>query len=66
VDGELLAPPTYTRTEERAPVWGFEFTKKIRYTKGGFNINRCWAKTRNPLENLSLIWNSYRKNCRWP
>ena len=32
---------SHKRTEGRAPVWGFEFTKKSRYNTGGFGRNRC-------------------------
>jgi hypothetical protein len=40
----LVVSPTHKRTEERAPVWGSEFTSKAIKLQGGSSRNRCYAE----------------------
>jgi hypothetical protein len=39
-----ISSSTHKRTEERAPVWGSDFTTKSPPPKEGLRRNRCWAK----------------------
>jgi hypothetical protein len=40
----VVISPTHKRTEERAPVWGSEFTSKAATIQGGYSRNRCYAE----------------------
>jgi hypothetical protein len=46
-----LRPHTHTRTEERAPVWGSEFTKKLLQYRS-IHYNSCPAAVKWPLARL--------------